>query len=282
VRSGGQFSTFTLDTKHQTNNKYEALQTVRVSVDAAGVNPVSAVSKRENLSSSRHIELKVYRKHLLPNVIQPWETPCTQPDISGRAFSILACSGLRSKDQLSVTRPVRDAWIMRDEFLNLKHDTEALRRFLNKWGVVNGFQSAIGPVGNRFQQSIQFQLPHLIWKAQMEFRRALVGTRKRWLRSNLLYLTPTGTPPYLSVDAPNCSCAISATITIDRLSGVKFGICKRKDCRRLFEHTTKHTRFYCSWSCAHVVAIRNQYKRERELELKGRDAEHISARKRQS
>jgi hypothetical protein len=262
---GGEMSTIAFDTKRQATGKYEKFHAVWVRIDLAGVKSVGAVAKDD--ASSSHHKILIYRKHLPPSVLQSWEKPNTQPDISGRGFTVLACPGRSLKESVSPTGLVKDAWAMRDEFLNLEQNTEALRQFLNKWGHLSGFRSAVGPESKVFD-SIEFEIPHLIWKQQAEVRRALIGAPARWLRANWLHLTPTRTAPYFAVNAPDCNNAIEATITIDHLSRVKFGICKREDCRRLFERTSGQKRVYCCQPCAHLANVRAQRKEQKRLKLK--------------
>jgi hypothetical protein len=52
--------------------------------------------------------------------------------------------------------------------------------------------------------------------------------------------------------------AILATAYLDRLNGVKFGLCQLPDCNRLYEITSNHAREYCSQECAHKASMRRR------------------------
>lgn len=151
--------------------------------------------------------------------------------------------------------PKKNAWVMRDEFLNLEKDVSFLCEFLNRWGMWSdgpGFAREFG-----ISDDLRMLMPHHAWTLQETFRKALIGSSKRWHSdAKRLVLSQSDERPYFFVDRSYCRDAIEATITIDHLSNAEFGICKRHDCRRLFQHTTKQRRLYCSPHCAHLANVR--------------------------
>lgn len=203
--------------------------------------------------------VKIRREELPPGVIARHENKRTTPDISDRTFQVILSAESASADPDPNKKPevpLRNAWAMRDEFLNLEHDPAKLRMFLNRWGSwrPRSFFRLRDP--STLHASL-LVLPHDIWQLQELYRKALTGSAKNWLRSvGGLGLTQSDTPPYFSIEVCDCENAIRATITIDHLANSTFGICRRGDCRRLFEFTTKQKRFYCSQHCAHVETVR--------------------------
>jgi hypothetical protein len=159
---------------------------------------------------------------------------------------------------------------MRDEFLILKPETDALCLFLNHWGLWNsdpGYEC-------RFfgkPQDVTIIIPHLIWKVREQYRRALIGKAPTWLRNaGHLSLSRINEPPYLSVKESYCERAVRATITIDHLSNVSFGICRLIDCRKLYKRETKQKRMYCSTAHAHLANVRKS-RAEKKKNSKGRN-----------
>ena len=158
---------------------FETPEAVRVSADLTSLGDVGPNTKKDSSSSHRTV-LTIFRSNLPPGVIEPWESARTKPDISGRTFTLLAGRSLALVDESSSAGLTKDAWVMRDEFLNLKQDTEVLLRFLNRWGdLTDNLATSAGPYGNPSQLSIEF--PHVAWQVQNQFRRALVGSPHKWL-----------------------------------------------------------------------------------------------------
>ena len=51
--------------------------------------------------------------------------------------------------------------------------------------------------------------------------------------------------------------AILCTIVVDRVRKFRFKICARSECGKIYELTSRHRRKYCSFACAHLVAVRS-------------------------
>jgi hypothetical protein len=242
----------------------------RVRVSIAIPNESGIPSVIYGLGHSNCYEVEMYRQDLPPEVLPKYETKDNSPDISDRTFAVLLCQKDEFRGLFPTSKPkgtTKSAWVMRDEFLHMPHEIWDLRRFLNRWGLwstVHGYSPS----------NLDFLVvhPHQVWRLQDTYRRALTGSAKAWLRSSRsLYLIPTETAPYFSIEVSDCDAAIKATITINHLTESTFGICKRNDCRKLFEFTSKQRRLYCTPHCAHVANVREQRaKQKKATSQKGR------------
>lgn len=219
------------------------------------------------LNPSHTVEM--FRADIPTDILAPHESRKTSQDISGRTFSVLMCSKPEFKALFPQSGPgdaVKNAWAMRDEFLNLDGTDSAdpfdwiwnLRQFLNKWGL---WQYGLGYYTGMMSTEIPgfaVVFPHQLRVKRNEYRKALEhkGARKWLSTAHPLSFSTTAAPPYFLVERFYCEDAIQATITIDHLAERQFGICKRHDCRKLFEHTTRQWRLYCSPECAHLANIR--------------------------
>lgn len=203
--------------------------------------------------------VEIHRADVPADVLQPHENRRNAPDIAGREFVVLACRKPEFETFSPALKPEgikKDAWEMRDEFLSLENETAALTRFLNRWGLWSHERGY--DVGFR-QELPGFVLafPHLLWERRDHYRRALTRNPRAWLASaNHLSFTPINEPPYFLVERFYCEDAIKATVTIDHLANVKFGICKLEDCRKLFKRTSKQRRTYCKPQHAHLANVR--------------------------
>jgi hypothetical protein len=230
----------------------------------------NTVGLLEALVGGERCIVEIDRSDLSDEVIAKYETKRNTPDLSGRYFHVLLCQDQSFRFLLPITKPekpIRNPWIMRDEFLNLRKETRELQAFLNRWG---WWWSSRGY--SVFQPSHDFVLihPHQLWRLQDDYRRALTGSARSWLRMGaFLNLTRNDVPPYFFIETSHCEEGIEATITIDKLSNVNFGICKRGDCRKLFEFTTKQRRLYCTPHCAHLANVR-KLREQKKKARKGR------------
>ena len=215
------------------------------------------------------------RASVPPDALQAHENFRNTPDVSGRSFTALICHRPEFRDGAWTIKPgevTKNAWFMRDEFLNLDTEDEwewSVSQFLNKWGLWvsgSGFtedwesrpRGLIGssvPIAPK-SDSPDFVLvtPHSLKEQQAGYRRALLPSNERsWLRSHPLTLETGDEFPFFRVRKTYCSDAIEATITIDHLANIKFGICKR--CHKVFEKEKKYKMSYCSRSCANAASV---------------------------
>lgn len=217
-------------------------------------------------------DVEIKRSDVPPDCLQPHETPDNTPDISGREIELLVCGSPEPGGIGFYRKPeeiIRDAWDMRDQFFALEEDIYATRQFLNRWGLWN-FEPLYGS-GSLKMHPFVLVSPHRLWTMRDTYIKAAAGSPRAWLSTATpLSLKETEKIPYFIVERFYCEDAIKATITIDHLSNVKFGICKRHDCRRFFRRTTLQKRMYCSSECAHLANVRKLRKEKKKAELKGR------------
>ena len=215
--------------------------------------------------------VEIDRADIPADALQPHENRRNTPDIAGREFDVLACRKPESETFFPALKPEgieRDAWKMRDDFFNLAKETRALTRFLNRWGLWSHLRGYSVPIG---QNSPAFVLafPHLLWEQRDHYRHALTHAPEAWLRAaNHLSFSTLSQPPYFVVERFYCEDAIKATITIDHLSKVKFGICKLKDCRKLFQRKTRQKQLYCKPAHAHLANVRELRKNKKKAATK--------------
>jgi hypothetical protein len=215
--------------------------------------------------------IQINRADIPLEVLQPHENIHNTPDIAGREFVVLACPMRAFENVIPSVEPEsveKDAWKMRGEFFDLQEEIYELRGFLNRWGLWNwehGYNTGI--LLDKYPFAIV--LMHLLWEQREKYRKALAGKPRAWLgKASHLSFSTINEPPYFLVGRSYCQDAIEATITIDHLSNVEFGICKRDDCRRLYERTTQQKRLYCSPECAHLANVRKLRAQKKKTESK--------------
>jgi len=158
----------------------------------------------------------------------------------------------------------RDPWQMRDEFLRLKRDDEALLDFANKWGEWDA--DILFPIEDEMiarkidDYSPRFIMPDRVWKMQDFYRSALRTPAEDWLTKSapLSGLSKRSTFPFLGTNIFSCRTAIETTITLDLLKKVKFRVCARRDCDNVFSLDSKHKRKFCQQYCGHLESVRKQ------------------------
>lgn len=250
---------------------------VRVSVDVPTPQELEAFCGA--MLGSSNYEIEIDHANIPREVLSANEKRSNTPNhaIEGRQFDVLACPRPELESSLFSLKPegtVKDAWVMRDEFFKLEEETWALSLFLSHWGLWNyerGYHAAGMALGSK-AEPFALAYPHLIWERRQQFRRALAGKPHAWLSTaRPLSLSTANEPPYFSVERSGCEAAIEATITIDHLSEMKFGICKRKDCRNLFKCETQQKRFYCSLKCAHLANVRKLRAERKKADSKRRN-----------
>lgn len=110
-------------------------------------------------------------------------------------------------------------------------------------------------------------MPHLLRAQQERYRAALLPSNARpWLRSHPLSLGTTDEYPFFLVERSYCNQAIEATITIDHLAGLEFGICKR--CHKVFQKETRHKRSCCSERCFNAAGVQRWREKQRKTARK--------------
>jgi hypothetical protein len=238
--------------------------------------------------------IEINRADISPEVLQPRENIENTPDIAGREFVVLACPMPEFEKLFSLLKPdgpAKDAWEMQREFFDMEQDVSMLRRFLNRWGLWNGQRCydagylGLTPPPKGMARMIHpplgfaLVIPHLLWEQRERYKSALAGKPRAWLgKTSHLSFSTINEPPYFLVERSYCQEAIEATITIDHLSNVEFGICKRDDCRKLFERTTRQERLYCSPECAHLANVRKLRAAKKQAQSKRKGAKQNAKR----
>ena len=209
-------------------------------------------------SEHDHYEVEVERSDIPPDCLQPYENPETTPEIEGRELHLLIC---RLPDAIGLSASgqhdefVRDAWAMREEFFALGDTINDTLLFLNRWGLWD--YQRLHKADTLWALPFVIASPNRLWWVRDRYIKAVAGSPRAWLTTATpLSLKETDKRPYFLVERHYCEDAIKATITIDHLSNVKFGICRRHDCRRIFRRTTAQKRLYCTPGCAHLANVR--------------------------
>jgi hypothetical protein len=242
---------------------------VIVRVSLLSENKLAMLTALYGTTSFEEYEVEINRACVPPDCINPHEDPVNSPDIADREFEALAFR-LDPWDRPPSLKPGgANAWDMRDEFFALEDDFHATRRFLNRWGLWD-FQLLHEKESLR-SLPINLAFPYHLWTIRDTYIKAATGSPRAWLSTATpLSLKEAPTVPYHIVERSYCEDAIKATITIDHLSNVKFGICKRHDCRKFFKRTTAQKRLYCSPKCAHLANVRKLRNEKKKAESKGR------------
>lgn len=163
-----------------------------------------------------------------------------------------------------------DVKLMRDEFFGLNGGLEELLRFARRWGLwdFNMLWRYQGPdtIRSIGESGVPCLFPHQIVEAQTELSKALHGTPEAWLSTQQAAIPTVQRQrrPYFFAEPGDCRTAIQYTITLEHLSGAKFGICEQPDCRIPFPFKSGHQRKYCSPECAHLMAVRASRKRAKQ------------------
>jgi hypothetical protein len=203
-------------------------------------------------------DVQLERNEIPLDCLQPHENPETAPDIAGREFDLLICPFREAYGSIQEPQPeqsVRDAWEMRSQFFSLHNDFHSARQFLNRWGLWSF--KRLYKLGTLNMLPFVVVPPHRLWQQRDSYLKSAAGTARAWLSSATpLSFKQSEKRPYFIVERHFCKDAIEATLTIDHLAQVKFGICKRHDCRKLFKRTTAQKRLYCGPKCAHLANVR--------------------------
>jgi hypothetical protein len=242
---------------------------------------VSDIRGLENALGLPSFTVLMNRATIPPNLLQSHEDYDRTPDIAGRRFSVLICEKSEFKNPQPDVKPgdsAKNARIMRDEFLNLKADSElgwdrTLRHFLNRWGLWEQggglAKDWVAWMGVRLETpGFVLAVPHLLRKDQENYLKSLVKSNAhRWLATHPLSLETAHEWPYYFVRRSYCKDTIEAMITIDHLAERRFGICKR--CHNVFQKETLHKKSYCSESCINAAGVQRWRDKQRTLQKKG-------------
>jgi hypothetical protein len=201
-------------------------------------------------------------------------------DPLGRRFQILICSDPSEQR----TKP-EDAWELRNDFLALGEDIDAIAKFLNKWGHWDEQRLFFQPLDAKTSSARpplfirHFVLPDQIQECQSQFRSALTSTAVDCLtKMNIMFPPPVPRPEFphfLVLMRGGCRRAIEMTIAFDLLRKVRFRKCARPDCHEVFEVKSKHRQRFCQQYCAHLESVRRQRRKQskKKKQLKAKKGE---------
>lgn len=182
---------------------------------------------------------------------------------------------------------------MRRRFQRLQHTPEASLDFLNAIGVWSAYehkgkplgsgQSELnGPVGSRYfsgyatpidlgqlwaeQRTLDSQLrkPSLL-KSQLgpgpgddasPYHKAIHALTTRFQNELPLHIEWRKSKPIAVIETITGRELLTATTHLELIQGAKFKVCQRPDCAIMFPVISKHARKYCSYNCAHLMAVR--------------------------
>jgi len=153
-----------------------------------------------------------------------------------------------------------DAAEVRDEFLGLgtEHD---LAKFLADTGQFVSNESRFADL-SKWQSLIRSLLSTELEK----WAHVLSATDKAMAQSIVRYRNQMVHFPFdqgKSVPVIRASStleAIVASLLVDHLNGIRYGVCARVDCGKVFTLTTGRKRIFCTQYCGHLVSLRKKRK----------------------
>lgn len=162
-----------------------------------------------------------------------------------------------AEDRLDNPQPC-DPRGLRDEFLDLKEDTEALLKFLNDRGAwQDGFHAGMWDFA---RNSAKIVSPYYFWHYRTLLRKRIEEATREpatWFASTVGAASLHRIPQY-----PFHSCrisylldAIELSVTLDLLKDVPMSLCARDDCRKAY-FVTRKSRKFCSEECARCMVMR--------------------------
>jgi hypothetical protein len=265
---------------------------LRIHVEVPQMDGYSGMLGAMGLANRLSYTDEVNRTSIPLDVLKAHENYRNTPGISGRYFQVLICQRPEFRDGLWTPTPekvTKNAWFMRDEFINLDADSVlSVQQFLNKWGIwgfgqllVKGHDENLFPSTGALSQLANKQridkpgfimvIPHSLKNQQERYRKAILPSNARqWLRSHPLQLDLFETAhefPLFYLRRRYCTDAIDATITIDHLAKRQFGFCRR--CHKAFQKETKHKKNYCSERCFNAAGVQRWREKQRNSTKKG-------------
>ena len=207
------------------------------------------------------------RRVALPIRLFARNWPAVWRDVSGRGGSRPELEIIRSKGK---PRKLFDAWELREEFLRIRKDTELLA-FLNKVG--------------EFHVGVESRRKSHYWEYQRLLSDMLVHTPERWgelrkrysenaaswanpetrngLVADLKFRLEDGVP-ITEIFVVGALRGMVASVHIDHLSKVRFGICQRVDCAKPFLVKSQHGQKWCDPNCGRVESQRRKRQKRAE------------------
>jgi hypothetical protein len=156
-----------------------------------------------------------------------------------------------------------DPWRVREEFLSLKRgDRTGLREFLKHTGAFCWIDYR--PLSEdeiwMFQELLREVLlhPRTMEQARIFDPYSFRDSVHRYIANFQLSVTLQFQDGVLVgvLQQATAFDSMLSTIVIDRLNKRQFKICARSECGLIYELTSRHKRKYCSYECAHLMAVR--------------------------
>ncbi len=219
-------------------------------MDIRSLGKIWALAQREIATAARLHPPQVIRVPLLfPFVISPAQTT-----INGR--------NVRQQQQPATARVSKaiDARHLSEEFQELAHSDAELLRFLNRYGWWD--ERSIVPVEEvwEFQAWLHlFLCGSNTFRAQQLSSHGLFGRLPGLLarKFSLSFEWNQGAPSFI-VETNCCLDAITATVLIDVVRGIRYRKCERRDCHILFPRRSRK-RFH-NRACQHLALVRRTRK----------------------
>jgi hypothetical protein len=155
-----------------------------------------------------------------------------------------------------------DPWELRDEFLAVEHNSGAVLDFVNR----------------NYWEGSPFHTVEDFWRWQTLIRKAILNSYTQWAKmeaefgykmiSRLLTALDinvkwNGKQLSGTVEVHTPMQAILATLYLDKIAKVRFAVCARPDCDRIYGIKTRHKRKYCRQYCAHLEDVRRDRRQQK-------------------
>lgn len=155
-----------------------------------------------------------------------------------------------------------DPWAMRNRFL--AWPVEGWRDFVARYGNFHRFGFASLAAFSQWQRLLRRAMttPATDWTSRLgaEFAKAPLETLQSRFRVSF---DLRGGSPVAEIAVNSALDAMIATLHVDAVNGARFRECKRPDCPNApFALESNHDRIYCSYECAHLMAVRASRQRK--------------------
>lgn len=165
----------------------------------------------------------------------------------------------------------RDVWELRARFFALPATNDALLTFLNETGIWSNSGRTVEHTSTRHISEFPYRTEGVseIWEYRATLRHALLNKKAfRETYGTNDFEFPIGfrlTERAVEgiIEAYDTSQALLASVYIDVARGIRFKMCARKDCEKLFPLESRHKRKFCSQECGHLASVRRGRARKR-------------------
>lgn len=181
----------------------------------------------------------------------PVQCDAVSRDADG-AWYLIECKPLKGKQRQL------DALKVRDEFLRVESDAE-LKVFLEKTGCFDGSEFLMTDLRS-WQALIKALLasPPSKWTVTLQALDKSLVQAALAHRNLSVHLPIDGVGSFPAVQVFCTLEAIMATVLTDHLHGVRYAICGREDCAKLFKVQSQRARMFCTQYCGHLVSLRRR------------------------